>query len=66
MSQLYKHSDKSTDIKNVRTNTMTLGKHSVQLVRVTRPIGKKPTGFENSVCHGHQFVCFTQEMENVS
>lgn len=54
MSQLYKHSDKSTYIKNVRTNTMTLGKHSVQLLRVTGPIGKKSTGFENSVCYGHQ------------
>ena len=47
-------------------NTITLGKHSDQLVRVIRPTGKKPIGFENSVCDGHQFVCFIEEKENVS
>ena len=32
----------------------------------TITLGKKPIGFENSVCDGHQFVCFIEEKENVS
>lgn len=51
----------------LRTITMTLGKHSTPPVRtVTRPIGEKPIGFRYAVCHEHQFVCFTEEMGNVS